>query len=123
MPPKTLTLSVSTLISFGKLLEEEQGGTEREKEDIRTEETVNIKAKQRKTIFIGLVSFPVLWRLKKVLIFQKGILLQFCHVEFYLISLIFKAILIYHFSTDPSFLLSESRKFTLIKKSFFTFLT
>lgn len=123
MPPKTLTLSVSTLISFGKLLEEEQGGTEREKEDIRTEETVNIKAKQRKTIFIGLVSFPVLWRLKKVLIFQKGILLQFCHVEFYLISLIFKAILIYHFSTDPSFLLSESRKFTQIKKSFFTFLT
>ena len=122
MPPKTLTLSVSTLISFGKLLEEEQGGTEREKEDIRTEETVNIKAKQRKTIFIGLVSFPVLWRLKKVLIFQKGILLQFCHVEFYLISLIFKAILIYHFSTDPSFLLSESRKFTQIKKSFFTFL-
>ena len=123
MPPKTLTLSVSTLISFGKLLEEEQGGTEREKEDIRTEETVNMKAKQRKTIFIGLVSFPVLWRLKKVLIFQKGILLQFCHVEFYLISLIFKAILIYHFSTDPSFLLSESRKFTQIKKSFFTFLT
>ena len=74
MPLKTLTLSVSTLISFGKLLEEEQGGTEREEEDLRTEETVNIKAKQRKTIFISLVSFPVLWRHKKVLIFQKRIL-------------------------------------------------
>lgn len=73
MPLKTLTLSASALISFGELLEE-QGGTEREKEDIRTEETVNIKAKQRKTIFIGLVSFPVLRRHKKVLIFQKGIL-------------------------------------------------
>lgn len=74
MPLKTLTLSAFALISFGKLLEEEQGGTEREKEDIRTEETVNIKAKQRKTIFIGLVSSPVLWRHKKVLIFQKRIL-------------------------------------------------
>ena len=74
MPLKTLTLSASALISLGKLLEEEQGGREKEKEDIRTEETVNIKAKQRKTIFIGLVSFPVLRRHKKVLIFQKGIL-------------------------------------------------
>lgn len=74
MPLKAQTLSASALISFGKLLEEEQGGTEREEEDLRTEETVNIKAKQRKTIFISLVSFPVLWRHKKVLIFQKRIL-------------------------------------------------
>lgn len=51
-----------------KLLErEEEGererGRERRFEDI--DETINIKAKQRKTIFVGSVYFPVLSRYKR----------------------------------------------------------
>lgn len=38
---------------------------ERQKGDLRIEETIDVKAKQRKTIFVGSVYFPVLSRCKR----------------------------------------------------------
>lgn len=61
-----MTFSESVSISFWKLLEREEEGegrTERRLEDIG--ETINIKVKQRKTIFVGSVYFPVLSRYKR----------------------------------------------------------